>query len=163
MKDAGARFAQKLQVLAAGDLAGPSLSTAGTDRSARRLGRDIDKHQRFAVAFEFRAGRQLEVRLGFVEGESVCKTHRVPTVAANAVAFLQAQALELIGPCSAIAASHFPRTTKFSAGRELSRASNVGIPLRMDSDCSGPAQMAYGLAQEKVIRHYRDNGAGLGK
>jgi hypothetical protein len=89
-------------------MAGLGLSTAGTDRSAGRRRRNIDKRQRFAVVFEFLAGRQLEVRLGFLDGESVCKTHRAPTVAANAVAFLQAQALEMIGSGGAIAASHLP-------------------------------------------------------
>ncbi len=82
------------------------LSTARAIGSARRRRRNIDKRQRFAVVFEFFAGRQLEVRFGFVEGESVCKTHRAPMVAASAVAFLQAQALEMIGSGAAIAASH---------------------------------------------------------
>jgi hypothetical protein len=33
----------------------------------------------------------------------------------------------------------------------------------MDSDGSCPAQMAFSLAQEEVIRHYRDDRARFGK
>ena len=86
--------------------ASPSRSTTGCAAAANWRGQDIDERQRLSVVRELLPGRQLKVRLRFVCGEPVRKGHRALAVAAAAVAFLQVQALEMIGSGRPIAALH---------------------------------------------------------